>query len=122
MTENTDANLIVEDDENEGPGLEVAAEPAPKAKKAAKPAAPAAPKRVRIILEENDNIPPTGQFFGVNGRSYLLRAGEEAVVPVEVIEVLNDAVEETPRIDGNGNVVDFRKKMRFPYRLLGPAD
>lgn len=90
----------------------------PKEPKAAKADAPAAPKRVNIILEENDNIPPTGLFIGVNGRSYMLRAGVKASVPVEVVEALNDAVEARPQVDPNNNVVDYRMRLRFPYRLL----
>jgi hypothetical protein len=76
-------------------------------------------KRVRIILEENDNIPPTGLFIGVNGRSFLIRPGEEVSVPADVVEALNDAVEDIPKLDSMNNVVDYRKKMRFPYRILG---
>lgn len=126
----TDATTLPPEDDDEAVGNlgnEVAA-PAPKAAKPAKAVKakeaavteviPAA-KRVKIILEENDNIPPTGLFIGINGRSFLLRAGEEVEVPVEVIEVLNDAVEDVPRTDGNNNVLDYRKKMRFPYRLTG---
>ena len=126
----TDATILPPEDDNEtvgNLGNEVAA-PAPKPVKPAKAAKakeatvteviPAA-KRVKIILEENDNIPPTGLFIGINGRSFLLRAGEEVEVPVEVVEVLNDAVEDVPRTDGNNNVLDYRKKMRFPYRLIG---
>lgn len=126
----TDATTLPPEDDDEVVGNldnEVAA-PAPKAAKPAKAARakeaaateviPAA-KRVKIILEENDNIPPTGLFIGINGRSFLLRAGEEVEVPVEVVEVLNDAVEDVPRTDGNNNVLDYRKKMRFPYRLTG---
>lgn len=75
-------------------------------------------ERVNIILEENDNIPPTGLFIGINGRSYQLVAGEEVSVPVEVLNVLDDAVEDVPRVDGNRNVVDYRRKMRFPYRII----
>lgn len=92
----------------------------PVVKKAGKKAAVAttAPVRVNVVLEENDNIPPTGLFIGINGRSYLLRPGEEVAVPEEVLEVLNDAVEENPRTDPNGNVLDYRKKMRFPYRIV----
>lgn len=129
----TDATTLPPEDDDEVAGNldNEASASAPKAPKAAKPAKavkakeaavteviPAA-KRVKIILEENDNIPPTGLFIGVNGRSFLLRAGEEVEVPVEVIEVLNDAVEDVPRTDGNNNVLDYRKKMRFPYRLTG---
>lgn len=126
----TDATILPPEDDNEtvgNLGNEVAA-PAPKpakpakavkAKEAAVTEVIPAAKRVKIILEENDNIPPTGLFIGINGRSFLLRAGEEVEVPVEVVEVLNDAVEDVPRTDGNNNVLDYRKKMRFPYRLIG---
>lgn len=126
----TDATILPPEDDNETVGNlgNEAAAPAPKPAKPAKAAKakeatvteviPAA-KRVKIILEENDNIPPTGLFIGINGRSFLLRAGEEVEVPVEVVEVLNDAVEDVPRTDGNNNVLDYRKKMRFPYRLAG---
>lgn len=75
-------------------------------------------KRITIILEENDDIPPTGLFVGINGRSYLVRAGEEVSVPEEVVYVLNDAVMATPRTDQQGNVVDYRNKLRFPYRIV----
>lgn len=71
-----------------------------------------------IILEESDGIPPTGQFVGINGRSYVIRPGEEVTVPESVLEVLNDAVASVPRTDGNGNVVDYRDKQRLPYRLI----
>lgn len=81
--------------------------------------APVVVKRVRIILEENDEIPPTGQFFGVNGKSYILRPGEEADVPPELISVLNDAITSTPVIDPSTNqVVSYRPKLRFPYRII----
>lgn len=79
---------------------------------------PAEGKRIRIILEENDGIPPTGQFFGANGRSYLIRPGEEVDVPMEVISCLDDAVMETPVTDMNGNLEGFRKRLRFPYRVV----
>jgi hypothetical protein len=76
-------------------------------------------KRFRIILEENDNIPPTGQFFSINGAAYMLRPGMEAEVPVGIINVLNDAVMDVPVIDPvTKQVVDWRKKLRFPYRVV----
>lgn len=78
-------------------------------------------RRVRIILEENDLIPPTGQFFGVNGRPYLLRPGEEADVPMEIIGALDDAIMETPITDANGNIEGYRKRLRFPYRVISAA-
>lgn len=110
------------DDESAGnlPPVAPVAKAKPKAKAAASGELITAEqsKRRKIILEENDNIPPTGLFIGINGRSYVLRAGEECLVPLDVIAVLDDAVEDVPRVDGNSNVVDYRRKMRFPYRVI----
>lgn len=95
--------------------------PVRRRKVAAEVPGPASPgtDRVRIILEENDNIPPTGQFIGVNGRGYMLKPGVEAVVPKEILSVLNDAVQEVPDIDpSTQQVVGYRKKLRFPYRVI----
>ena len=88
------------------------------------------PARVRIILEENDGIPPSGQFFQIGGtdesgtrflRSYGLRPGEEAEVPVELLEVLNNAVMAVPVKDAQDTVIGYRDKLRFPYRVLQPG-
>lgn len=76
-------------------------------------------KRVTIVLEDNENIPPTGQFIGVNGRGYMLRSGEPASVPVEVIEVLNNAVQSVAERDPvSQQVVGYRARLRFPYRVV----
>lgn len=76
-------------------------------------------KRVRIILEENDSIPPTGQFFGANGRSYVLRPGEEAEVPAELVNILDTAIMDTPIVDPTTKqVLGYRQRLRFPYRVL----
>ena len=76
--------------------------------------------RVRIVLEDNDNIPPTGQFFGHNGRGFILRSGEEADVPPELIGILNDAVWDAPIVDSQTQqIIGYRKRLRFPYRILG---
>lgn len=76
-------------------------------------------KRVRIILEENENIPPTGQFIGLQGRGYMLRAGEPADVPIGIINILNDAVESVPIVDPQTQQVQgYRNKLRFPYRIV----
>jgi hypothetical protein len=85
--------------------------------------APSAPlvaaveRRVRIILEENEQIPPTGQFFGVQGKGYVLRAGEEADVPLSIIGILNTAVMSVPVKDQGDRVMGFRERLRFPYRV-----
>jgi hypothetical protein len=76
-------------------------------------------RRVRIQLEENDNIPPTGQFIGVNGRGFMLRPGEAASVPVELLDVLDAAVESKPVLDPlTRKVIGWRNRLRFPYRTL----
>jgi hypothetical protein len=75
-----------------------------------------------IELAENDDIPPTGQFIQVNGRAYMLRPGEPVEVPQEVINVLEQAVQEVPQVDPTTRqVVGYRKKLRFPYRVVNLA-
>lgn len=78
----------------------------------------ASERRVRILLEENDNIPPTGQFFGVQGKGYVLRPGEEAEVPMSIVNILDNAVMSVPIIDAGQRVVGYRDRLRFPYRVI----
>lgn len=73
--------------------------------------------RVDIILEENDEIPPTGLFLGINGRAYLLQPGMKASVPVGIIDILDNAVMSTPKIDpATKRVVGYKERLRYPYR------
>lgn len=75
--------------------------------------------RVRIVLEDNDNIPPTGQFFGHNGKGYILRSGEPADVPPEIINILNDAIYDAPIVDPQTQqIIGYRKRLRFPYSVV----
>lgn len=91
-------------------------EPA-KTPKASKP--PKTSDRVRIILEENDDIPPTGLFVSVNGRPYLIRPGEPVDVPQSVVEVLENASYASPQKDTATNqVIGYRERMRFPFRRV----
>lgn len=91
-----------------------------KKKPAAKKAAVGMPSTIKIILEENDDIPPTGLFVGHNGRGYLIRAGEPVDVPVHVIGILDAAVMSTPTVDPTTQqVIGYRERMRYPYRKLG---
>lgn len=76
------------------------------------------PKTVKIVLEDNDLIPPTGLFIGHNGRSFMLRTGEEVNVPVEILEILNHAVMSSPITDAAKNVIGYRDRMKYPYRLV----
>ena len=85
-----------------------------------KKAATAKPDTVRIILEENEEIPPTGLFVGLNGRGYLIKPGEEVTVPAGVAEILEHAVTSVPQVDPQTRqVVGYRDRMRYAFRRLG---
>lgn len=74
---------------------------------------------VRVVLEENDNIPPTGLFVGENGRGYLIRAGEPVDIPLGVLEILANAVVSVPTIDPQSlQVIGYRDKMLYPHRVI----
>ena len=91
----------------------------PKAPLPAKAPPVGMPKLTKIILEENENIPPNGQYFGINGRGYLLRPGEVANVPAAIIEILNNAVMPMAVTDPRTlKVLGHRPRMRFPYRVV----
>lgn len=81
-------------------------------------APPAKVKRVKIILEENDAIPPTGQFFGVNGTGYQIQPGKEVEIPEFLLGVIDNAVTTKPVLNEDGQVVGYRGVPRFPYRIV----
>jgi hypothetical protein len=92
-----------------------------KAVKSVKRSAPKKPdvkKRVAIILEDSDLIPPTGQFISCNGRAYMVQTGKRVEVPEEIISVLNDAITSHAITNSDGEVLGYRDRMRFPYRLV----
>lgn len=79
------------------------------------------PKTVKIILEEGaeNEIPPTGLPVSLNGKAYLIRPGEEVNLPLGVLEILDNAVMSVPVKDPQTmKVVGYRKRLRFPYRLV----
>lgn len=71
--------------------------------------------RVCIILQRNENIPPTGLFVGHNGTPYIVKAGEPVMVPQGVVNVLNDAVMDMPIIGDSQSVIGYQKQLRFPF-------
>ena len=79
---------------------------------------PAKPKRVKIILDENDAIPPGGQFFGVNGTGYQIQPGKEVEIPEFLLGVIDNAVTTKPILNDDGQVVGYRDVPRFPYRIV----
>ena len=78
---------------------------------------------VWIILEDNEQVPPGGQFIQVGSgdgptRSFLLKAGVEAHVPRCVVDVLDHAIMSIPVKDEFDSVIGYKDRLRFPYRLL----
>jgi hypothetical protein len=111
--------------ENEELGVADAAEAelveAPKPRRAAKKPKTKSVQSgyVDIMLEENEEIPPTGLFIGVNGRSYLLQPGSKVAVPQGIIDVLDNAIMSTPKIDpATKRVVGYKERLRYPYRRM----
>ena len=77
------------------------------------------PRTVRILLEENDNIPPTGLPLGANGIGFILRAGVEVDVPLTVLDILEHAVISLPVMDpSTQQVVGHRDQRRYPFRVI----
>ena len=75
--------------------------------------------RVKILLEDNAEIPPTGLYVGHNGIGYMLKTGEPMEVPAGVVEILENAVGSLPVLDSStGQVVGYRDRMRYPFRRL----
>lgn len=78
-------------------------------------------KRVWIILEDNESIPPTGLFIGHNGVGFMLKAGVPAEVPVELLEILNHAEYNAPVVDpSTKQIIEYRPRLRFSYRRVAP--
>lgn len=83
------------------------------------PPRPVDEKRIRIVLEDNDQIPPSGQFIGVDGTPYMLQANVEVDVPSGLLDVLDNAVMSVPIADpATGQITGYRDRLRFPYRVV----
>lgn len=98
------------------PVLEPAETPAPTRKTRV-----ASPQKstVKIIIEENEDIPPTGLYIAHNGRGYLLQAGRPIEAPPELVEILDHAVMSTPQLDPTTKqVIGYRDRLRYPYRRV----
>lgn len=79
-------------------------------------------RRVRIMLQPHDDIPPTGLFLGHNGASYLLKTGVWVDVPIPILEILDNAVKMIPDVDPlTRRVVGWRPSLRFSYNVAPGA-
>jgi len=74
---------------------------------------------VRLVLSENDDIPPTGLYVGLNGKGWLIRPGEEVLVPQGIVDILENAITSVPTQDpSTQQVIGWRDRLRYPYRVL----
>ena len=72
-----------------------------------------------VILEESDDIPPTGLFVGHNGTGYLIKTGVPVPVPNHVLQILDEAVQTRPVVDPETKrVVGHRDSQRYAYRRV----
>jgi hypothetical protein len=75
--------------------------------------------RTWIILDDNPNIPPTGQFVSVNGIACLIRAGEPVLVRNEILEVLDHALESVAQVTAtNQRTGRQHDRRRFSYHVV----
>lgn len=118
-------------EETQAPSEETQA-PATPAGRSAKPRAAAAAAKPRaaaarteseaektydITLHASDEIPPNGQFIGVNGAQYYLKPGIRTRVPAGVLGVLDNAVQSVPERDDTGRVIGWKDAPRLTYTL-----
>lgn len=70
---------------------------------------------VDITLSDTDEMGPTGQFFGVNGRGFVLLPNVRYTVPKYLLECIDHAVTGKPVVARDGSLQGFRQVTRFPY-------
>lgn len=74
-------------------------------------------KLFEITLHDHKEIPPNGQFVGVNGRQFIIKPGHKVKVPACVLEVLDNAVQALPEVNEKLQVTGMRNAPRLTYTL-----
>lgn len=72
---------------------------------------------VDITLSDCDEMGPTGQYFGVNGRGFVLLPNVRYTVPKYLLSAIDNAVTGKPVVARDGSLQGFRHVTRFPYSL-----
>lgn len=77
---------------------------------------------VRIVLDDNEDIPPTGQSVALNGKAYMIVPGHEVDVPPGVVEILRNAIMTVPIQDpATRKIIGYKNRPRFPFHVIGAA-
>ena len=105
------------------------ASPTPKRAPAAKPATAKAAsakatepedpmeRLVCITLHDSKEIPPGGQFVGVNGKQFWIKPGVKVIVPRYVCAALDNAIVGVPDVNDKMQVVGVRNTPRLTYTV-----
>lgn len=95
------------------------AKPAPAKPAPAKAAEPEDPmdRLVCITLHDSKEIPPGGQFVGVNGKQFWIKPGIKVIVPRYVCAALDDAIVGVPDVNDKMQVVGVRNTPRLTYTV-----
>lgn len=114
------AKKPVQQEEDDMEGVEL---PTVKAEPSSAPEQTKTPANMRetieIILEDNDDIPPTGLFVSLNGDAYRIPKGTPCRIPKFLKQILDDAIVDVPVVDPNtGQTLEWRKKQKYAYRVL----
>ena len=110
MTDTLGSNIVVDDSDKPSKGID---SKAPRG----------LPTSSWVVLDDNDDIPPTGLFVGHNGTGFLISTGVPVLVPDHVLKTLDDAVMSAPVMEpGTKKVTGWRDRPRYSYRrVAAPA-